>query len=226
MWAAASGAVTLTTNGAAPDRQRTFRPGPRATRDPILGDNRRRSPALPRPRKRMSIRACPVRRVDMRSTSPPAVWLYADDHGATPMTQLNAYLSFDGNCAEAMTYYARLLGARIETMMTFGEVPGCEPPPPGYADKIMHAYLVHDGFSLMAGDMPPGMPYGGVQGVMLALVLDTAAEARRVFAALAEGGQVQMPLGETFWAELFGMVTDRYGVPWGISGGPKALPRG
>lgn len=137
------------------------------------------------------------------------------------MTQLHAYLSFNGNCAEAMKYYARLFGAKIETMMTYGEVPGGEPPPASHAGKIMHAFLVHKDFSLMAGDMPPGMPYGGVQGVMLALTFDKVADAERTFAALADGGQVQMPMAEAFWAERFGMVTDRYGVPWGINGGPK-----
>lgn len=139
------------------------------------------------------------------------------------MTQLHAYLSFDGNCAEAMKYYARVLGAKVETQITYGEVPGGEAPPPGHSDKIMHAHLVHKDFSLMAGDIPPGLPYAGVQGVMLTLTFDKVAEAQRVFAALADGGQVQMPMGETFWAEQFGMLTDRFGMPWGINGAPKAI---
>ena len=139
------------------------------------------------------------------------------------MTRLHAYLSFNGNCAEAMKYYARVLSAKVETQITYGEVPEGEAPPLSHADKIMHAYLVHKDFSLMAGDIPPGMAYGGVQGVMLALTFDTVAEAQRVFAALADGGQVQMPMAETFWAERFGMVSDRFGVPWGINGAPKAM---
>jgi PhnB protein len=139
------------------------------------------------------------------------------------MTQLHAYLSFNGNCAEAMKYYARVLGAKVETQITYGEVPAGEAPPPGHSDKIMHAHLVHEDFSLMAGDIPPGLPYVGVQGVMLTLTFNTVAEAQRVFAALADGGQVQMPMGETFWAEQFGMLTDRFGVPWGINGAPKAM---
>lgn len=139
------------------------------------------------------------------------------------MTQLHAYLSFNGNCAEAMKYYARVLGARLETQITFGEAPGGDPPPPGHADKIMHAYLVHDDFSLMAGDIPPGTAYGGVQGVMLTLTFDSVAEAQRVFDALADGGQVQMPMAEAFWAERFGMLTDRFGVPWGINGASKPV---
>ncbi|OUM00177.1 VOC family protein [Variovorax sp. JS1663] len=140
------------------------------------------------------------------------------------MTQLDAYLSFDGNCAEAMKFYAQVLGASIEALITYGQVPGGEPPPASHADRIMHAYLVHEGFSLMAGDTPPGVPYAGIQGVMLALSFGATAEAQRVFAALAGGGgQVQMPMAETFWAEQFGMVTDRYGVPWGINGAPKPM---
>jgi PhnB protein len=95
------------------------------------------------------------------------------------------------------------------------------PVPAEHADKVMHAYLVHPDFSLMAGDVPPGVPYGGVQGVMLALTYPTASQARAVFAALTEGGTVTMPLAETFWADTFGMVTDRYGTPWGVNGGAK-----
>ena len=68
------------------------------------------------------------------------------------------------------------------------------------------------------------MGYQGVNGVMMTLTYPTAAEARRIFEALADGGQVTMPLGETFWADAFGMVTDRFGVPWGINGGSKPRP--
>jgi PhnB protein len=140
------------------------------------------------------------------------------------MPQLNAYLSFDGNCAEAMAFYARLFGARVEALIPFGQMPHGQPVPSEFADKIMHASLVHADFSLMAGDVPPGVAYAGVKGVMMALTYDTAAEARRVFDALAEGGTVHMPLGETFWADAFGMCTDRFGTPWGVNGGSKPMP--
>ena len=96
-----------------------------------------------------------------------------------------------------------------------------QPPSPADGKRIMHAYLVHKDFSLMAGDTPPGVPYSGINGVMMTLTYPTAAEARRVFDALADGGQVTMAPGETFWADLFGMLTDRYGTPWGINGGPR-----
>ena len=141
------------------------------------------------------------------------------------MPQLNAYLSFDGDCTEAMKYYARVLGAKLEALITYADVPGGDAPlPPSHATRIMHACLVHPDFSLMAGDTPPGVPYKGVSGVMMTLTYPTAAEGRRVFEALAEGGRVTMPLAETFWADIFGMVTDRFGTPWGINGGSKKRP--
>lgn len=141
------------------------------------------------------------------------------------MPQLNAYLSFDGTCAQAMKYYERVLDGNLDALITYGQAPACDQPvPPSHADRIMHAYLVHKDFALMAGDTPPGVPYAGMQGVMLALTYPTAEEARRVFAALADGGKVQMPLGETFWAETFGMVVDRFGTPWGVNGGMKPRP--
>jgi len=141
------------------------------------------------------------------------------------MPQLNAYLSFDGDCTEAMKYYARVLGAKLEALITYADVPGGDAPlPPSHATRIMHACLVHPDYSLMAGDTPPGVPYKGVSGVMMTLTYPTAAEAGRVFEALAEGGRVTMPLAETFWADIFGMVTDRFGTPWGINGGSKTRP--
>lgn len=138
--------------------------------------------------------------------------------------QLAAYLSYDGNCAEAMKFYAKVLGAKLEALITYGQMPGGEPVPADQADRIMHAYLVHPDFAIMAGDAPPGVPFQGIQGCMMAITYPTAAEATRVFNALAEGGKVGMPLAETFWADTFGMVTDRFGTPWGVNGGPREMP--
>jgi PhnB protein len=137
------------------------------------------------------------------------------------MPQLNAYLSFDGTCAEAMKFYARVLDAKLEALITYAEAPNAQPMPPDQAKRIMHAHLVHQDFALMAGDAPPGSPYKGISGVMMTLSYPTATEAKRVFTALAEGGTINMPVGETFWAEAFGMVIDRFGTPWGINGGMK-----
>lgn len=138
-------------------------------------------------------------------------------------TQLNAYLSFDGDCADAMRFYASVLDAKLEALITYGESPDAAQMPPGSADRVMHAYLVHDDFALMAGDTMAGESYQGMQGVMLALTFPTASEAKRVFEQLAQGGEIRMPLGETFWAESFGMVTDRFGTPWAVNGGSKPL---
>lgn len=139
------------------------------------------------------------------------------------MPQLNAYLSFDGQCAEAMNFYAELLGGKLDALITYGDMPGDQPVAPQHAARIMHACLTHPDFRLMAGDAPPGVPFEGMKGVMMALTYEKAADARRVFEKLAEGGTVTMPLAETFWAETFGMVTDRYGTGWGVNGGPKAM---
>jgi PhnB protein len=138
------------------------------------------------------------------------------------MPQLNAYLSFDGQCAEAMAFYVDVLGGKLDALITYGDMPGDQPCPASHADRIMHANLKHPDFVLMAGDTPPGVPFEGMKGVMMTLTYDSVADAKRVFTAFADGGSVTMPLGATFWAETFGMVTDRYGTGWGINGGPKA----
>ncbi len=139
------------------------------------------------------------------------------------MPQLCAYLSFNGDCAEAMAFYAKVLDAKLEALITFGQMPDGEPVPPEHADKIMHAYLVHPDFALMAGDTPPGVSFDGMKGVMMALTYPEVADAERVFNALAQGGTVQMPLAATFWAATFGMLTDRFGTAWAVNGGPKEM---
>lgn len=143
------------------------------------------------------------------------------------MPQLCAYLSFKGDCAEAMRFYAQVLGAKVEALMTYGQMPEGEPVPQGMENQVMHAYLVHPDFALMAGDaLCDGKePFAGMKGVMLALTYPGVAEARRVFEALAEGGQIGMPLGEAFWAESFGMLTDRFGTAWAVNGGPREMGR-
>jgi PhnB protein len=146
-------------------------------------------------------------------------------------TTLTPYLSFPGNTRAVFAFYARALGATVEAMLTWGEVPpppavpasaeGCGPTARPPADAIMHAsLLLPGGARLMAGDVPPGMPFDGIRGAMLALQYDTVAEAERAFAALAEGGSITMPLAPTFWARSFGMLTDRHGVAWAVNGEP------
>ncbi len=134
------------------------------------------------------------------------------------MPRIEAYLTFDGQCAEAMRFYERTLGGRLETLMTFADSPMADQAPPGSADRILHARLVVDGGDLMASDAPAGQPYAGMHGFALSLQYSDLAEARRVFDALAAGGRVEMPLQKVFWADAFGMVVDRFGTPWMING--------
>lgn len=129
------------------------------------------------------------------------------------------YLIFNGTCADAMRFYERTLGGKLEALITFGESPGCEEMPPGAGDRIMHARLIIDGQPLMASDSMIGEPYEGMKNFSLALQYPTVAEAQQVFDALAEGGQVTMPLQKTFWAEGFGMLVDRFGTAWMINAG-------
>ncbi len=135
------------------------------------------------------------------------------------MPQLNAYLSFDGNCAEAMRFYQKTIGGELESMLTVAKTPMCDQMPAGSGDRIMHACLRLDQGVLMAADTMPGHTYEGMKGVSMTLTYATPAEAAPVFNKLAEGGKVTMPMAKTFWAESFGMLTDRFGTTWLINGG-------
>ena len=128
----------------------------------------------------------------------------------------STYLFFEGNCEEAFTCYQQILGGRIIAMLSARGTPAEPGMPPGWADKIMHACLDLGETKLMASDAPPGRssPPGGFS---VNLMPETAEEAERIFAALSEGGVVRMPLESTFWAERFGMLVDRFGVPWMIN---------
>jgi len=135
------------------------------------------------------------------------------------MPEISAYLFFDGNCAEAMRFYERTLGGKL-TLMTHAEAPPAAQAPPGNADRIMHARLVLDGGgALMASDEMAGHAYAGMKEFKLSLTYPTVAEAQPVFDALAEGGQVNLPLQKTFWSEGFGMLVDRFGTPWMVNVG-------
>ena len=139
------------------------------------------------------------------------------------MTQLDSYLFFDGTCAEAMRFYERTLGGKLETMLKASDAPpgaGC--PEGGKPDGILHACVDIQGRRLMASDWMAPQPFPGMGGFSLALNYPSVKDARRVFDALADGGQVLMPLDKTFWVEAFGMLTDRFGTPWMVSGGKQA----
>ena len=126
------------------------------------------------------------------------------------------YLAFDGRCREAFAFYAQCLGGKIVAMKTYAEIPG-QDMPAEQRDRILHAQLVAGDQVLMGGDAPPNVNYDRIRGCSIAIQVATAEEAKRLFTALAEGGTIRMPLGETFWSVRFGMFTDRFGVPWMIN---------
>jgi PhnB protein len=125
-------------------------------------------------------------------------------------------LNFDGQCKEAFTFYQQVLGGSIATMETHGESPMREHTPLEWRDRILHARLVVGDQELMGSDSPPNQ-HLKPQGFSVSLNFDDPAEAQRVFVALADGGAVQMPLQETFWASQFGMLVDRFGIPWMVN---------
>jgi PhnB protein len=132
---------------------------------------------------------------------------------------LDTYLLFSGNCGEAMRFYEKVLGAKMETFMTFGDSPQPEMCPTDAKDLVMHACLLLDGRRIMASDTPAEMGPKPMAGFAVSLNYDTAEEARRIFDALSAGGSVTMPMQKTFWAESFGSFTDRFGTPWMLGGG-------
>lgn len=130
--------------------------------------------------------------------------------------QLSPYLSFNGNCEEAFKLYERVLGGKIVFMWPYEGSPAASQAPPEWQDKIMHATLQLEGQSIMAFDATPGH-FKPAAGIVLSIGLSDPKEAERIFNALAEGGKVSMPLEKTFWAERFGVLTDRFGIPWMIN---------
>lgn len=135
--------------------------------------------------------------------------------------QVQAYLhAFDGRCEEAINFYKKALGAEVVMMMRNKESP--EPPPPGTVTagmegKIMHATLRIGEGTVMLSDGRCDGSTAAFQGFSLSLNPASLADGERLFAALADGGQVHMPLGKTFWSPAFGMVADRFGVAWMIN---------
>jgi PhnB protein len=123
------------------------------------------------------------------------------------------YLFFDGRCDEALAFYQQALGAKVEMLMRFKDNPEPAANPPGAEDKVMHCAFGVGGTQVMASDGNcAGKP--SFQGFSLSLTAKDLPEATRLFAALGEGGQVQMPFAQTFFSPGFGMVADRFGVSW------------
>ena len=127
--------------------------------------------------------------------------------------QVQPYLFFDGRCDEAIEFYKRALGAEVAMLMRFKDAPDPAMVPPGAGDKVMHASLRIGAATVLASDgRCGGQP--SFQGFALSLIVADEAAADRLFAALGDGGQVQMPLTRTFFSPRFGMVADRFGVSW------------
>jgi len=133
------------------------------------------------------------------------------------------YLAFAGNCREAFTRYQEIFGGEL-ILLTMGEMPsdGGSPPPGVDPDAIMHGALTAEIGLLMGADDPSGGFTGQVHGMCVSVSLPDAAQAKSAFEALSAGGQLQMPMGETFFSPAFGMCVDRFGTPWMVLAEPSA----
>ena len=140
--------------------------------------------------------------------------------------QVIPYLNFNGDCAAAFKFYERCLGGKIEAIMTHGDSPIAKDVPATWQDRVLHARLRLGDAVLMASDSPPEY-YQKPQGLYVSLQLETPAEAERIFRELSQGGSVTLPIDKTFWAERFGMLVDRFGIPWMVNceGATQAAPR-
>lgn len=129
------------------------------------------------------------------------------------MAQINAYLTFDDNCREAMEFYKECLGGEL-FIQTLGESPVAEQMPGASKDSIMHASLTKNSLVLMASDMMGKEKLIQGNNVSLSLNCENEEEINTLFNKLSAGGQITMPLGEQFWGAIFGMFTDKFGIHW------------
>jgi PhnB protein len=130
---------------------------------------------------------------------------------------MEAYLTFNGNAAEALAFYAQTLGGKIAFSMTFAESPMAADTPADFKNRIMHASLEARGKKLMASDAPPSYKFEGYKGFTLSVDAQDVKEGEQLFNALAAGGKATMPYGPTFWSAGFGMLEDKFGVPWMVN---------
>jgi PhnB protein len=130
--------------------------------------------------------------------------------------RVNPYLNFNGECAAAFRFYAEATGSKIDAMVDFSNSPMADRMPPEARKLIIHASM-RIGDTVLMGSDAPVERYSRPQGFSVSLTVDTAAEAERVFTALSAGGEVTMALQETFFAARFGMLTDRFGIPWMVN---------
>ena len=131
-------------------------------------------------------------------------------------TQVSPYLNFQGDCEAAFKFYEQSLGARVGAIFRYAGTPLADTVPPDWSDKVMHGSVSIGDQVLMGGDVGADR-YEAPKGFSLCLTLASGAEADRVFQDLSSGGRVLLPLEKTFWSEQFGMVVDRFGIPWMIT---------
>ena len=127
--------------------------------------------------------------------------------------QIDTYLNYGGNCRQAFEFYAEHLGGRIEMLMTHGEMPEPNNVPPERRNDVLHARMEIGGTTLLAADVPPER-FQPMRSAYLSLSLDSSDEADRIYALLSEGGEIFMKMGETFFADRFAMLRDRFGTSW------------
>lgn len=132
--------------------------------------------------------------------------------------KINPYLHFAGNCEEALTFYAKVLNGKVEGFIPFGE----HAPDPSWKNKVMHGSIQVADIVLMGTDAPQQY-YEKPQGFRVTINVDTVAEAERIYKELSEGGSIVSPIQETFFAQRFGMMNDKFGQPWMIHGAPKNM---
>ncbi len=125
------------------------------------------------------------------------------------------YLNYGGNCRQAFEFYQQHLGARITMLTTHGELPDATAVPAGWRDAVLHARLEIGGTTIMAADIPPDR-FAPMRSAYLSLLADSTAEAERVYQLLSDGGEIFMPMAETFFARRFAMLRDRFGTSWMI----------
>jgi PhnB protein len=130
--------------------------------------------------------------------------------------QLHPYLNFNGDCEAAFTFYAECFDGTLGEIFRYAGSPMEDQVPADLHDKVMHASITAAGHVLMGGDVPPDK-YEKPKGFSLSLQMNDVAHAERIFQQLSNGGAIVMPLEKTFWAARFGMVVDRFGIPWMIN---------
>jgi len=129
--------------------------------------------------------------------------------------KVQPYITFDGRCEEALEFYKKSIGAEVTGLIRWKESPDKDmKAPPGYEEKVMNAAFRIGETALMADDGMGSQTKAEFKGMTLVIEVADDAEAKRVFMALGEGGNVTMPLAKTFWSSSFGMLTDKFGVPW------------